>query len=386
MQTMHELVPLSIPNISGNEWKYIKDCLDAGWVSSVGSYVDQFEQNVSQYVGTDYGVATVNGTAALHLSLLACGVQPGDEVLAPAFTFIAPINAIRYCGASPVFIGSDPKTLGLDVNLVREFLSRECVIRDGVLQNKQTGRKISAILPVHIFGHPVDMEPLSEIAAEYRLPIIEDASESLGSEYHEKKTGSLSTVACFSFNGNKIITCGGGGMVTTNQESLANHIRHLSTQANRKPFEYEHDEVGYNYRLTNIQAALGVAQLEQLDSFIEIKRNNAALYRKLLSEIPQVDLAWEESWAKSNFWLCTLLVPPADRKPLMEFLLAQNVQVRPAWKLMHALPMYRDSQVFGMEETEAAFERCISIPSSVQLAAEDIEYVVSRIKMYFDQS
>lgn len=386
MQTMHDLVPLSIPNISGNEWKYIKDCLDTGWVSSVGSYVDQFEQNVSQYVGTDYGVATVNGTAALHLSLLACGVQPGDEVLAPAFTFIAPVNAIRYCGAFPVFIGSDPKTFSLDVNLVREFLSRECETRDGGLYNRQSGRKISAILPVHIFGHPVDMEPLNELATEYHLPIIEDASESLGSEYRGQKTGSLSTVACFSFNGNKIITCGGGGMVTTNQESLAKHIRHLSTQANSQPFEYEHDEVGYNYRLTNIQAALGVAQLEQLDSFIEIKRHNAALYRQLLSEIPQVDLAWEEPWAKSNFWLCTLLVPPADRKPLMDHLLAQNVQVRPAWKLMHTLPMYRDCQVFGVEETEAVFERCISIPSSVQLNADDIEYVVSCIKKYFDQS
>ncbi|QDV49963.1 LegC family aminotransferase [Gimesia fumaroli] len=383
---MHDLVPLSIPHISGNEWKYIKDCLDTGWVSSVGSYVDQFEQKVSQYVGTDYGVATVNGTAALHLSLLACGVQPGDEVIAPAFTFIAPINAIHYCGAKPVFIGSDSNTLSLDVNRVHTFLSEECVKRDGDLYNKQTGQKISAILPVHIFGHPVDMAPLNEIATEYGLPIIEDASESLGSEYREKKTGSLSTVACFSFNGNKIITCGGGGMATTSQESLANHIRHLSTQANKKPFEYEHDEVGYNYRLTNIQAALGVAQLEQLDAFIEIKRNNAALYRQLLAEIPKVDLVWEEPWAKSNFWLCTLLVPSVDRKPLMEYLLAHNVQVRPAWKLMHTLPMYQECQVYGMEETEAVFERCISIPSSVQLNSEDIKYVVRCIKNYFDQS
>ncbi|MCH9657057.1 MAG: LegC family aminotransferase [Planctomycetes bacterium] len=383
---MHDLVPLSIPNISGNEWKYIKDCLDTGWVSSVGSYVDQFEQNVSQYVGTDEGVATVNGTAALHLSLLACGVQAGDEVLAPSFTFIAPINAIRYCNASPVFIGSDSQTFCMDVNLVREFLSRECVTRDGVLRNKQTGRKISAILPVHIFGHPVDMAPLNEIADHYHLPVIEDASESLGSEYREKKTGSLSTIGCFSFNGNKIITCGGGGIVTTNQKSLANRVRHLSTQANKKPFEYEHDEVGYNYRLTNIQAALGVAQLEQLDLFIKIKRKNASLYQELVAEIPQVELAWEAPWAKSNFWLCTLIVPPADRKPLMEYLIAQNIQVRPAWKLIHTLPMYQDCQSYAMQETVSAFERCISIPSSVQLTAEDIKFVVDCIKTYFNQS
>ncbi|MFH1304000.1 MAG: LegC family aminotransferase [Planctomycetota bacterium] len=383
---MRELIPLSIPEISGNEWKYVKECLDSGWVSSVGSYVDRFEQRVSEYVGTDFGVATVNGTAALHLSLLACGVQPGDEVIAPAFTFIAPINAIHYCGASPVFIGSDADTLGLDVHKVNEFLSQECVYQQGELRNQRTGRKVSAILPVHIFGHPVDMAPLNEIADQYRLPIIEDASESLGSEYRGKRTGSLSTVGCFSFNGNKIITCGGGGMVTTSNESLANHIRHLSTQANKKPFEYEHDEVGYNYRLTNIQAALGVAQLEQLDSFLEIKRENALLYRQLLSEIPQVELGWEEPWAKSNFWLCTLLVPSGDRKPLMEYLLSQKIQVRPAWKLMHTLSMYRDCQVYAMEETEAVFERCISIPSSVQLTADDIKFVVDCIKTYFNQS
>lgn len=382
---MRKQIPLSIPNISGNEWKYVKECLDTGWVSSVGSYVDQFEQNISQYVGTEFGVATVNGTAALHLSLIACGVHPGDEVIAPAFTFIAPINAIHYCGAKPVFVGSETNTLGLSVQRVNDFLSQECTYQQGSLRNRKTGKKISAILPVHIFGHPVDMAPLNEIAGQYNLPVIEDASESLGSEYREKRTGSLSTVGCFSFNGNKIITCGGGGMVTTSQESLANRIQHLSTQANKNPFEYEHDDVGYNYRLTNIQAALGVAQIEQLDSYIEIKRKNALLYRQMLSEIPQVELAWEESWAKSNFWLCTLLVPPRDRKPLMEYLLSQNIQVRPAWKLMHTLSMYRDCQVFEMDETESVFERCVSIPSSVQLTADDIKFVVDCIKTYFNQ-
>ncbi len=380
---MCKQIPLSIPHISGNEWKYVKECLDTGWVSSVGAYVDQFEQHVSEYVGTEFGVATVNGTAALHLSLIACGVQAGDEVLAPSFTFIAPVNAINYCGAFPVFMGSESSTFGMDVQRVDEFLSQECRYQDGELRNLRTGRRISAILPVHIFGHPVDMAPLNEIASQYDLPVIEDASESLGSGYNEKKTGSLSTVGCFSFNGNKIITCGGGGMVTTNQESLAHRIRHLSTQANKIPFEYEHDEVGYNYRMTNIQAALGVAQLEQLDSFVEIKRKNASLYRQLLSEIPQVELAWEEPWAKSNFWLCTLLVPSADRKPLMDYLLAQNIQVRPAWKLMHTLSMYRDCQVYAMEETVSAFERCISIPSSVQLTADEIKYIVECIKTYF---
>lgn len=380
---MCKQIPLSIPHISGNEWKYVKECLDTGWVSSVGAYVDQFEQRVSEYVGTEFGVATVNGTAALHLSLLACGVQAGDEVLAPSFTFIAPVNAINYCGAFPVFVGSESSAFGMDVHKVDEFLSQECRYQGGELRNLRTGRKISAILPVHIFGHPVDMAPLNEIARQYDLPVIEDASESLGSRYNEKKTGSLSTVGCFSFNGNKIITCGGGGMVTTNQESLAHRIRHLSTQANKVPFEYEHDEVGYNYRMTNIQAALGVAQLEQLDSFVEIKRKNASLYRQMLSEIPQVDLAWEEPWAKSNFWLCTLLVPPADRKPLMDYLLAQNIQVRPAWKLMHTLSMYRDCQVYSMEETVSAFERCISIPSSVQLTVDEIKFIVECIKTYF---
>ncbi len=386
MQIMRELIPLSIPHLAGNEWNYLKDCLDSGWVSSVGSYVDLFEQRISKYIGTEYGIATVNGTAALHLSLLACGVQPGDEVIVPAFTFIAPVNAIRYCGANPVLIGSESKTMNLDVQKVQEFLEEECISDPAGLKNKQTGRYIKAILPVHIFGHPAEMSSLVSLADRYQLPVIEDASESLGSEYRGKKTGSLATVGCFSFNGNKIITCGGGGMVTTNQESLARRIRHLSTQANSKPFEYEHDEVGYNYRLTNIQAALGVAQLEQLDSFLEIKRSNAELYRQLLSEIPQVDLAWEEPWAKSNFWLCTLLVPAADRKPLMDHLLSENIQVRPAWKLMHTLPMYQDCQKYRLEETEAVFEHCISIPSSVQLTEEEIRFVVKSIQTYFDQS
>lgn len=382
---MRDLIPLSIPNISGNEWEYVKECLDSGWVSSVGSYVDQFEQSVSEYVDADYGIATVNGTAALHLGLIACGVEADDEVIAPSFTFVASINAIRYCNAFPVFIGSDSRTLGLDINKVNEFLTRECIFRDGEVRNKLTGRKISAIMPVHIFGHPVDMTPLNEIAAQYSLPVIEDASESLGSEYRERKTGALSTVGCFSFNGNKIITCGGGGMVTTNSAVLADRIRHLSTQANKKPFEYEHDEVGYNYRLTNIQAALGVAQLEQLDSFIEIKRKNAAYYRELISEVPNVEIAWEEPWAKSNFWLCTLKVSATERKPLMEYLLSQNIQVRPAWKLMHQLSMYQNCQIYGMEETEAVYEKCISIPSSVQLTANDIKFVADHIKTYFNQ-
>lgn len=383
---MRETIPLSVPSLTGNEWNYLKDCLDTGWVSSVGSYVDRFEQSVSEYVGTQFGVATVNGTSALHLSLLACGVQRGDEVLAPSFTFIAPVNAIHYCGAEPVFIGSDPATFNLDPDKVRQFLTEECTREADVVLNRRTGRRVSAILPVHIFGHPVDMDPLNAIAAEFQLPVIEDASESLGSDYRERKTGGLAKVGCFSFNGNKIITCGGGGMVTTSDEALASHIRHLSTQANRRPFEYEHDEVGFNYRLTNIQAALGVAQLEQLDGFLEIKRRNACLYRELLAEIPQVELAWEEPWARSNFWLCALLVPPADRGPLMEFLLERQVQVRPAWKLMHTLSMYQHCQTYQLEETEAAYARCISIPSSVQLSKADIRYVVECIKAYFESS
>lgn len=378
------MIPLSVPFVSGNEWKYIKECLDTGWVSSVGSYVNRFEEMVADYVGTKYAIATVNGTSALHVSLVACGVQIEDEVIVPTLTFIAPVNVVRYCGANPIFMDCDLDTLCLDLQKVMDFINNECEQRkDGNTYNSKTGRRIKAIIPVHIFGHPVDMDPLIEISKRYNISIIEDATESLGSEYKDKKTGSLGDVGCFSFNGNKIITTGGGGMVATNNKDLAHKIRHLSSQAKKDPFEYDHDEIGYNYRLSNIQAAMGVAQMERLDEFVAIKRRNAASYRGLLSEIEEVGFVWEKLWAKSNFWFYTVKVPQKEKRGLIDFLLSKGIQVRPIWKLINTLSMYKDHQTSTTENAIKAYETCINLPCSVSLREEEIRFIVENIKSYF---
>ncbi|MBI2470408.1 MAG: LegC family aminotransferase [Planctomycetes bacterium] len=377
-------MPLSEPFISGNEWKYIKECLDAGWVSSVGSYVTRFEEMVAHYVDTKYAVATVNGTSALHVSLIACGVQPNDEVIVPTLTFIAPVNVVRYCTAHPILMDCNLDTLCIDVQKIINFISNHCEQRkNGYTYNKKTKRRIKAIIPVHIFGHPVDMQPLLALCAEYNIDIIEDATESLGSEYNGKKTGSFGKMGCFSFNGNKIITTGGGGMVVTDNINMAKRVRHLSTQAKRDHFEYDHDEIGYNYRLTNIQAAVGVAQMERIHEFINIKRSNASMYSDLLSEVKDVRFLWEGAHSRSNFWLYAIKVPKAHKKLLIDYLLSKNIQVRPIWKLIHTLPMYRDCQRYAIDNAIEAYDSCINLPCSVNLKKEEIEVVVENIKSYF---
>lgn len=383
-QGMTNPIPLSEPEISGNEWKYVKECLDKGWVSSVGQYVTRLEEALAQYVGTAYAVAVVNGTAALHLSMIACGLQPNEEVIVPTLTFIAPANVVRYCGAYPVFMDCDQNTLCMDVEKVTDFLINECVRNeDGLTYSKKTRRRIRAIIPVHVFGHPTDMGPLMDIATKYNIAIIEDATESLGSEYKGLKTGTFGIIGCFSFNGNKIITTGGGGMIVTNEAHLAEHMRHLSTQAKKDPLAYDHDEIGYNYRLSNIQAAMGVAQMERLEEFVAIKRKHALQYRELLSGLNKVELLWEKEWVKGNFWLYTIRVPREDREPLLKFLISRNIQARPVWKLIQSLPMYRHCQSYLVEKAPEAQERCLNLPSSVGLKESEIEYVVEAIKAYF---
>lgn len=382
-RTVIDRIPLSEPLISGNEWRYIKECLDTGWVSSSGEYVNQFEKMMTDYVGTKYAVAVVNGTAALHISLIACGVKPGDEVIVPTLTFIAPVNVVRYCGAHPVFMDCDPDTLCMDVQKVVNFINKESKQdSDGYLYNKKTNRRIKAIIPVHIFGHPADMDSLLEVCKKYNIDVIEDATESLGSEYKGKKSGSFGKAGCFSFNGNKIITTGGGGMVVTNDENIAKRIRHLTTQAKCDPFEYDHDEIGYNYRLTNIQAAIGVAQMERLDEFKKTKRENAALYRELLSDIDAVEFLWEKEWAESNFWFYTIKIQGQHKKTLLEHLLSKNIQVRPIWKLINTLQMYGSYQAYKIEMAPEAYSSCINLPCSVNLRREEIEYVTENIRGY----
>ena len=251
-------IPLCIPEIRGNEWEYVKECLDTNWVSSVGPYVDRFENMVSNYVGTNYAIATSNGTSALHISLLVAGVEPDDEVLLTSLTFIAPANAIRYANAWPVFIDAEPEHWQMSPQKVIDFLEQECNFQSGEVRNKHTGRRVKAIMPVHILGHPVDMDPILEVARRYHLMVIEDATESLGASYKGRMVGHLGHIACFSFNGNKILTTGGGGMIVTDNEAWANKAKYLTTQAKDNPVEYIHHEIGYNYRLTNIQAAMAV--------------------------------------------------------------------------------------------------------------------------------
>src|SRR6476619_7426048 len=266
-------IPLSVPELGGNEWLYVKECLDTNWVSSAGPFVDRFERMVAAVSGDRFAVATASGTAALHLALLVAGIESDDEVIVSSLTFVAPVNAIRYVGAWPVFIDAEPNHWQMDPQKVADFLTNQCIWANGQLRNKSTGRRVKAILPVHILGHPCDMDPIVQIARKFELVVIEDATEALGARYKSRPVGKPGDVACFSFNGNKIITTGGGGMIVTDNERWAEKAKYLSTQAKDDPIEYIHDEIGYNYRLTNIQAALGVAQIELLDKHIAAKRN-----------------------------------------------------------------------------------------------------------------
>jgi perosamine synthetase len=377
-------IPLSEPVICGNEWKYVKDCLDSGWVSYLGAYVEKFERAFTDYLGGGRCAAVANGTAALHLSLIGCGVLPNDEVIVPTLTFVASVNVVKYCFAHPVFMDCDNDTLCIDTQKTADFISKECELRkDGYSYNKKTNRRIKAIIPVHVFGHPVDMEPLCELCGRNNIDIIEDAAESIGSKYKGKNTGLLGTIGCFSFNGNKLITAGGGGMVISKDNRLAEHVKHLSTQAKCDKFEYDHDYIGYNYRLSNVQAAIGLAQMERLKEFISIKRKNAILYKKLLAPVEQVEFIWEKPWAESNFWFYTIKIPHKHKKPLIDFLLAKQIQVRPIWKLIHTLGMYKNSQSYRIEAAPKAYESCINLPCSVSLTEQDIEYVAEEITGYF---
>ncbi len=377
------MIPLSEPTIAGNEWRYVKECLDSGWVSSVGKFVNRFEDGIAKYVHAKHAVAVINGTSALHLSLLTCGLRDNDEVIVPAVTFIAPVNAVSYCGARPVFMDCD-KTLCLDVEKTIHFLKTQTRKgKDGLAHNRKTGRVIKAIIPVHIFGHPVDMKELVSVCHRMKIAVIEDATESLGSTYKGKMTGTIGDVGCLSFNGNKVITTGGGGMVVTNSDKMAKLIRHLSTQAKKDAHLYDHDMIGYNYRLSNIQAAMGVAQMEQLQGFLKRKRGIAETYRKLLDDVTGVKLLWEEPYAKSNFWLNTIRVSAKHHKPLLNFLLNRGIEARPIWKLIHTLPMYKHCQTFEIVNALEAHATCLNLPSSAGLTEKQIQKIIDNIQKYF---
>jgi perosamine synthetase len=366
-----DFVPLIVPEIRGNEWHYIKDCLDTNWVSSVGSYVDRFEKLVAERAGTKYAVATVNGTSALHIALLVAGVERDDEVLVSSLTFVAPANAIRYVGAWPVFIDAEPRYWQMDPAQVVEFLEQRCHWDGRALRNRQTGRRVKAILPVHILGHPVDLDPILAAANKYAIPVIEDATEGLGARCRTKSLGGLGHVGCFSFNGNKIITTGGGGMLVTNDADWALRAKYLTTQAKDNSVEYVHGEIGYNYRLTNLLAAMGCAQMEQLDLFVEAKRQIARRYRKTLAAIPGIRLPEEADWAFNTFWMYTVLIDEKksrlDSRKLLRELAAKQIQTRPLWQPLHRSPAHDASSSPPCPQADTLYRQAISLPCSVGL-------------------
>jgi perosamine synthetase len=376
-------IPLSVPEIHGNEWSYVKECLDTGWVSSVGSFVERFEAEMARATATRFAVATVNGTAALHVALLVAGVKPDDEVLVSTLTFIAPANAVRYVGAWPVFVDADPTTGQMDPALMGEFLKRRCASRGGEAFDRETGRRVKAIIPVHILGHPVDMDPVLELARRYGLAVIEDATESLGAMYRDRRVGQLGDSACFSFNGNKIITTGGGGMIVTDDEALAKKARYLTTQAKDDAVEFIHYEVGYNYRLTNVLAAIGVAQLERLPEYIERKRRIAARYTESLKDVPGVSLFGEAPWARATFWMSVVRIDPeafgADSRALLRALEARRIQTRPLWQPIHLSRAHAGSIRVGGAVAESLNRECLTLPCSVGLSLEEQEEVIRTV-------
>jgi perosamine synthetase len=378
-----DTIPLCVPEIRGKEWEYVKECLDTSWVSYAGGFVDRFESTVAGYVGSDFAVATASGTAALHMALVVAGIGADDEVLMPALTFVAPANAVRYVGAWPVFIDVEPDYWQMDPHKVSDFVEQECNWLNGALINKSTGRRVKAILPVHILGHPVDMDPILEIGRRFELTIVEDATESLGARYKDRSVGQLGDIACFSFNGNKIITTGGGGMITTNNETWARKAKYLTTQAKDDPVEYIHNEIGYNYRLTNIQAAVGCAQMEQLDDYVAAKRRINSAYRDAFSDTIGLSLHQEAPGVLSSNWMSAITVHGEtfghESRALMRQLDDQKIQTRPLWHPVNSLPPFANCQAYNIDVSNLLYRTALNLPSSVGLTQTDQDRVIEAV-------
>lgn len=363
-----EFIPLHEPKFVGNEKAYVVDCIDSTFVSSVGKYVDRFEQDIAKYTGAKYAVATVNGTAALHIALKLVGVNQGDEVITQPLSFIATCNAISYCGAKPVFVDVDRDTLGMSPDSLHTFLISSTTRTSAGCFNKTTGRRISAVVPMHTFGLPCRIDLIAAICAEFGLPLIEDAAESLGSYYQGKHTGTFGKLAAFSFNGNKTITTGGGGMITTDDEILAKRAKHITTTAKcPHPYEFIHDEIGYNYRLPNINAALGCAQMESLPRLLASKRSIASAYAEFFAAL-NITFIEEPSQANSNYWLNALILEDRpSRDAFLKDLNEAGVMVRPIWRLMNELAMFSNCQSTDLSNAKWLEERVVNIPSSARV-------------------
>lgn len=371
IETVQQDPPLALhePRFRGNEWAFVKECIDTSWVSSVGAYVDRFEEMLTDYTGVHRAAATVNGTAALHTCLVLSGVQRDDEVLIPALTFVATANAVAYCGAIPHFVDASEQTLGVDPEGLRLYLQDIVETTSAGCRNRLTGRRIAALVVMHTFGHPTDLDPLVALCEEYGIALIEDAAESLGSRYKGKHTGSIARLAALSFNGNKVITTGGGGAILSTDPELAKAAKHITTTAKAPhPWRFIHNQVGYNYRMPNINAALGCAQLETLSQFLKEKKDLARRYKKAFAAIPGVQFFSEPDFAESNYWLNTLLVDTeVDLDPFFALARDHKIQCRPAWELMPDLPMYARAPSMPLDCARSLVRRIISIPSSAGL-------------------
>lgn len=376
---MDKFIPLSVPNLKGNELNYVTKAIEEEWVSTAGPFIGEFEQKLAHYVGTEDAVACQNGTAGLHLALLACGIEQGEEVLVPTLTFIAAVNPVKYVGAEPVFMDCDD-SLTLDPDKLERFCKEECTFSQNILVNISTGRRVSAIIVVHIFGNMADMVRITRIAKKYNLKLIEDATEALGTHYTEGElqgqyAGTIGDIGVYSFNGNKIITTGGGGMIVSKNREYLNRCRYLSTQAKDDTIYFVHDEMGYNYRMTNIQAAIGLAQLEQLETFIQIKEKNFRLYQELGMNL----LPFREG-IHPNYWFYSYSTD--NRDELLRHLDGKQIQTRPIWKLIHSLKPYEKARAYRIEKALYYYEHILNLPCSSNLTDENVRTVAEAITEY----
>lgn len=373
---------LSGPNMAGNELKYVTECIETGWVSSVGAYVDRFEKMSAEFAGTQYAVATSSGTTALHICLVLKGVNQNDYVITPNITFIATCNSIKYTGADPILIDAQEGNWQMDLDLLQEFLETETEQKNGECFYKKDGRRIPVIMPVHVLGNICDMDRLLQLAKEYNITVIEDSTEALGSYYKGRHAGSMGLMGTFSYNGNKIITTGGGGMIVTNDEALAKKAKHLTTQAKSDPFEYIHDEIGYNYRLVNVAAAMGVAQMEQLPSFLKRKKEIIEFYKTALANVGDIQFQQVSADVNPNWWMPT--IETSKQKEVLKALNDDKLQSRPFWVPMNQLRMFKENIFYNKtNRADYIYQRCLSIPCSTNITDADLERVAQKIKSCF---
>ena len=382
------IIPLSVPVMEGSELEYIKECLNTGWVSTGGEFIERFEEDICKYTGAKYSAACVNGTSGLQVALRILGVKKDDEILVPSLTFIASVNAVKYLGAEPIFMDCD-NYMNIDGEKIEDFCKNECIATDKGLKNKKSGKIIKAIVPVHIFGNPADMAAIIETGKKYNLKVVEDGAESTGSYYTEgiyknRFTGTIGDIGVYSFNGNKIITTGGGGMIVTNNKIMAERAKYLTTQAKDDGIRYVHNEIGYNFRMTNISAAMGVAQLKDLEKRIEIKKKNYELYRDYLQDVRGIELLGIPKGTRPNYWFYSIIVDREkygmSREELMLKFAENGIQTRPVWYPGHLQKPYIKNEHYKIEKTMWFWEKVLNIPCSSNLSEGDIKTVVSVIK------